>query len=152
MKHLILKKPLEKYDFVLQSKDKKSNITFSFIDVELEQLKSINYLVIIKDDQFAGQVDIWIERNEFARFVEKLLNAENSEIENISLSAISAEELKVIFINQRIGGYEIAYSIKKMRYLQNRLIETTLKGFFEYDIEFLNQLKEKLKDIHKLLS
>ncbi|GIP18141.1 hypothetical protein J40TS1_37830 [Paenibacillus montaniterrae] len=115
-------------------------------------MKSINYLVIIKDDQLAGQVDIWIERNEFARFVEKLLNAENSEIENISLSAISAEELKVIFINQRIGGYEIAYSIKKMRYLQNRLIETTLKGFFEYDIEFLNQSKEKLKDIHKLLS
>lgn len=121
---MIFNKPLEKYDFILQSEDKKSNIVFPFVDVELERSKSINYLVHIKDDQFAGQVDIWIDQEEFNRFVKELLKAENREIENMSLKAVSEEELEVTFIDQRMGRYEI---------------------------EFLSQLKEKLKDINKLL-
>lgn len=151
-KYLIFNKPLEKYDFVLQSEDKKSHIIFSFIDVELERSKSINYLVNIKDDQFAGQVEIWIDQEELNRFIEGLLKAENGEVEHISLRAISEEELEVTFMDKRMGRYEIAYSIKNRRYSRNRLIENTLKGSFEYNIEFLNQLKEYLKDIHKLLS
>ena len=86
------------------------------------------------------------------RFIEGLLKAENGEVEHISLRAISEEELEVTFMDKRMGRYEIAYSIKNRRYSRNRLIETTLKGSFEYNIEFLNQLKEYLKDIHKLLS
>lgn len=151
-KHLIFNKPLEKYDFVLQSEDKKSIIIFSFIDVELERYKSINYLVDIKDDQFAGQVDIWIDQKELNRFVDRLLKAGKSEVENISLRAMSEEEMEVTFISQSMGRYEITYFIKRTKYSRHRLIETTLKGSFEYDIEFLILLKEKLKAINKLLS
>lgn len=106
----------------------------------------------IKDDQFAGQVDIWIDQKELNRFVDRLLKAGKSEVENISLKAMNEEEMEVTFISQSMGRYEITYFIKRTRYSRHRLIETTLKGSFEYDIEFLIPLKEKLKAINKLLS
>ncbi len=148
---MILNKPLDPYDFFIQSEDKKSHILFSFKDVELERYKSINYLVHIKDDQFAGQVEIWIDREELNHFIEGLLKAEKDEVEQIRLKAMSEEELEMTFTKQKIGHYEIAYLIINRRYSKNRLIETTLKGFFEYDNEFLNLLKENLKTIQKLL-
>lgn len=64
---------------------------------------------------------------------------------------MSEEEFDMTFIDQRIGRYEIAYSITKRRYLRSGLTETTLKGSFDYDSEFLNPLKENLKAIHKFL-
>ncbi|NMO98282.1 hypothetical protein [Paenibacillus lemnae] len=148
---MIFNKPLDHYDFFIQSENTKSHIIFSFIDIELERSKSINYLVNVKDDLFAGQVDIWIDHEEFNHFIEGILKSENSEVEQIRLKAMSQEELEVTFVNQRMGHYEIAYLIKKIRYSQNRLIETTLKGSFDYDSEFLNLLKENLKNIQKLL-
>ncbi|WP_156739234.1 hypothetical protein [Paenibacillus oryzae] len=147
-----MNKPLDPYDFFIQSEDKKSHILFSFKDVELERYKSINYLVYIKDDQFAGQVEIWIEHEELHNFMEGLLKAENSEVKMIHLKAMSDEEFEMTFIDQKMGHYEIAYSITKRRYSRAGLIETILKGSFGYDSEFLNLLKERLKGINKLLS
>ncbi|WP_338542328.1 hypothetical protein [Paenibacillus tundrae] len=149
---MIFNKPLDPYDFFLQSEDKKSRILFLFKDVELERYKSINYLVHIKDDQFAGQAEIWIEHEEIHDFMEGLLKAKNSEVKTIHLKAMSDEEFKMSFIDQKMGHYEIAYSITKRRYSRNGLIETTLKGSFDYDSEFLNLLKESLKRINRLLS
>ena len=68
MKHLIRNEPLAKYDFFIRSDDHQSHILFSFIEVELERMKSINYLVRIKDDHFAGQVDIWFEESMLKHF------------------------------------------------------------------------------------
>ena len=149
---MIFNKPFDPYDFFLQSEDKKSHILFSFKDIELERSKSINYLVHIKDDQFAGQVEIWIDHEELYNFMEGLLKADNSEVKLIHLKAMSTEEFEMTFVDQKMGHYEIAYSIMNRKYLKNRLIETTLKGSFDYDSEFLNQLKESLKGIQKLLS
>jgi len=147
-----LNKPLDPYDFLIQSEDKKSHILFSFKDVELERYKSINYLVHIKDDQFAGKAEIWIEHEEIHDFMEGLLKAEHSEVKTIHLKAMSDEEFEISFIDQKMGHYEIAYSITKRRYSRDGLIETTLKGSFGYDSEFLNLLKESLKRINRLLS
>jgi len=149
---VIFNKPLDPYDFFLQSEDKKSHILFSFKDVELERYKSINYLVHIKDDQFAGQVEIWIEHEELYDFLRRLLQAEHSEVKTIHLKAISSEEFEMTLIDQKMGHYEIAYSVTKIRYSRRGLIETTLKGSFGYDSEFLNLLKESLKRINRLLS
>lgn len=149
---MILNKPLDPYDFFIESEDKKSHILFSFKDIELERYKSINYLVHIKDDQFAGQAEIWIEHEEIHDFMEGLLKTENSEVKTVQLKAMSDKEFEMSFIDQKTGHYEIAYSITKRRYSRDGLIETTLKGSFGYDSEFLNLLKESLKRINRLLS
>ncbi|WP_056699249.1 hypothetical protein [Paenibacillus sp. Root52] len=149
---VIFNKPLDPYDFFLQSEDKKSHILFLFKDVELERYKSINYLVYIKDDQFAGQAEIRIEHEKIHDCMEGLLKAENSEVKTIQLKAMSDEEFEMSFIDQKMGHYDIAYCITKRRYSRGELIETTLKGSFDYDSEFLNLLKESLKRINRVLS
>lgn len=149
---MIFNEPLDPYDIHLQSQDKKSHILFSFKGVELERYRSINYLVHIKDDRFAGQVEIWIGHEELHNFLEELLNAENSEVNPIHLKAMSDEEFEMTLTGWKRSHYEIAYSITKRRYSRSGLIETTLKGSFDYDSEFLNLLKTSLKDIDRLLS
>jgi len=84
--------------------------------------------------------------------MEGLLKAERSEVKTIHLKAMSDEEFEMSFIDQKRGHYEISYSITKRRYSRDGLIETTLKGSFGYDSEFLNLLKESLKRIDRLLS
>ncbi|MEK4053081.1 hypothetical protein MHB84_05470 [Paenibacillus sp. FSL F4-0087] len=149
---MIFNKLLDSYDFFLQSEDKKSHILFSSKDVELERSKSINYWVHIKDDQFAGEVEIWIDYEELHDFIEELLEAENSEVKPIHLKAMNKEEFEMTFIDQSMGHYKITYSITKRRYSRSGLVETELKGSFDYDSGFLNPLKESLKGINRLLS
>ncbi|WP_214628990.1 hypothetical protein [Paenibacillus agaridevorans] len=148
---MIFNKPIGQFDFVLQSKDRKSNIVFTLIDFELNRLPSINYLVSIKDREFSGEVNIWIDNEVFIDFYERLKEANLKRTGNFNIRSMTPEELEMNLISQRKGSYEIEYSIKKNSYLDNRLIETVLKGAFEYDTEFLNQLEEKLKDIKKFM-
>jgi hypothetical protein len=148
---MILNTPIGEYDIVLQSKDRKSNIIFTFVDIELNHLPSINYIVNINDKKFAGEVNVWIDKEVFSEFFEGLIEANIKRTGNFIIRSMTPEELEVDFIGQSNGRYEILYSIKKSGFIENRLIETVLKGSFEYDTEFLNQLTEKLKDVKKLL-
>ncbi|MEJ8302705.1 hypothetical protein [Saccharibacillus sacchari] len=148
---MTMNKRLNPYDFSLQSEDPKSVILFSFKEVELERYKSINYLVHIKDDLFTGHIEIWIAYEDFKLFVEGLLKTRNKESNRIRLQAMSEDEFEMTLIERRSENYEVAYSITKRRYSKNRLIETTLKGSFDYDSEFLNALKQNVKDICRLL-
>jgi hypothetical protein len=148
---MILNKSISEYDIVLQSKDRKSNIIFTFMDIELKHLPSINFIVNVCDQKFAGEVNIWIDKEVFSEFFERLIEANNKRTGNFNIRSMTPEELELNFIAQSNGRYEILYSIKKSGFLENRSIETVLKGSFEYDTEFLNQLAEKLKDVKKLL-
>lgn len=65
---------------------------------------------------------------------------------------MSEEEFELLFIHTGRGRYEVVYSIKRNRYSANRLIETTLSGSFDYDIEFLGGLTEKLQTVRTLLA
>lgn len=146
-KPLIQNKPLDPYDFVIQSEDRKSQLLFLFKDLELERYPSINYEVEVKDDSFNGQIETWMTYEDFRSFVEKLSKAENNEADPIRLTAMSEEEFEMTFIARSMGRYEIAYSMTKRRHSRSGLTETTLKGSFDYDIEFLGELKERLKSI-----
>ncbi|MCQ6557290.1 hypothetical protein [Paenibacillus mendelii] len=150
-KQMIFNKPIGQYDFILQSKDRKSNIIFTFMELELKHLSSINYLVNINDHKFSGEVSVWIEKEMFSDFIEDLIDANNKRTGSINLRSMSSEEMEINFISQRFGRYEIAYSIKRTGYSENTIIQTLLKGSFEYDIEFFNPLEEKLKEINKIL-
>lgn len=144
---MILSKPLDPYDFVIQSEDRKSHLLFLFKDIELERYPSINYEVEVKDDHFTGQIETWMTYEDFRSFVEKLSTAENNEADPIRLTAMSEEEFEMTFIARSMGRYEIAYSMTKRRHSRSGLTETTLKGSFDYDIEFLGDLKERLRRI-----
>lgn len=146
-KPLIQSEPLGSYDFVVPSEDRKSQLLFLFKDIELERYPSINYRVEVKDDPFTGQIETWMTYEDFRFFVEKLSKAENNEAAPIRLTAMSEEEFEMSFIARSMGRYEIAYSMTKRRHSRSGLTETTLKGSFDYDIEFLSELKERLKSI-----
>lgn len=149
---MIMSKPLEKHDFFCISEDKKSSIVFSYIDLERDRYPSIHYRVHVQDDRFAGQVEIWIDQETLNRFVERLVAADLHDNEPISLKAMSEEEFELLFIHTGRGRYEVVYSIKRTRYSANRLIETTLSGSFDYGVEFLGGLREKLQTVRTLLA
>ncbi|TVX93802.1 hypothetical protein [Paenibacillus agilis] len=148
---MIFNNPIGEFDFVLHSKDRKSKIIFTFVELEVEHLPSINYIVNIVDHRFSGEVDVWIEKEILNDFVEALTEANNKRTTKLNLRSMSPEEMDINFISQRNGHYEIAYSIKRAGYSDNTFVETLLKGAFEMDTEFLNLIEEKLKEINKML-
>ncbi|MBD8497266.1 hypothetical protein [Paenibacillus arenosi] len=143
--------PIGEYDFVIQSKDSKSKIIFTFVELEVEHLSSINYIVNIIDRGFSGEVDVWIEQEVLNDFIEKFKEANNKRAEVLNLRSMSPEEMEVRFISQKNGRCEIAYSVKRSGYSENTFVETLLKGAFEMDSEFLHLLEEKMKEINKML-
>ncbi|MDQ0060020.1 hypothetical protein [Paenibacillus harenae] len=148
---MIFNKAIGDYDFVLQSKNRNSFILFNFLELDRVHHSSVNYLVSIKDDKFSGEINVWIDTDVLKNFIRDLIEANINRTGNFNLYSLSPEEMEIKFMSQRVGRFEIAYSIKRIGYTENLFIETTLKGSLEFDIEFFYPLEEKLKEINKLL-
>ncbi|OKP92958.1 hypothetical protein [Paenibacillus sp. P32E] len=144
------RKLINDFDFILFSLDRRSSLQFTFIDIETERYPSISFLVDVIDHSFKGSIEIWIEKNILEEFYKSLKETMNSREGNLSLGSMSPEEFKLSMISIRKDLFIINYTIKRTKYLNNKLSETILSGSFEYDREYLNKLEQDLRNIKKL--
>ncbi|WDH96235.1 hypothetical protein PUW24_18925 [Paenibacillus urinalis] len=147
---MIISKPLGEYDFILFSTDRKSTILFTFLEIELERYPSISFRIHIKDHLFIGEINVWVEKEKIDSFLRDVKELNSSRKGKVSLESMSPEELELTIQSERVNLFLLNYSIKQTKYLNNKLIETTLKGTFEFDSEFFNELEQNVKAIDKL--
>lgn len=148
---MVISKPLGEYDFILFSTDRKSTILFTFLEMEKERYPSISFRVHIKDHLFSGEVNIWIEKEKIDNFLRDIKELNSSRKGKLTLESMSPEELELTIQSERVELFLVNYSIKQTKYTKNKMIETTLKGTFEFDSEFFNDLEQNVKAIVKLL-
>ncbi|GIO84033.1 hypothetical protein J25TS5_09650 [Paenibacillus faecis] len=148
---MVISKPLGEYDFILFSTDRKSTILFTFLEMEKERYPSISFRVHIKDHLFSGEVNIWIEKEKIDNFLRDIKEFNSSRKGKLTLESMSPEELELTIQSERVELFLVNYSIKQTKYTKNKMIETTLKGTFEFDSEFFNDLEQNVKAIVKLL-
>ncbi|MDG0808056.1 hypothetical protein [Cohnella rhizosphaerae] len=148
---MIISKPLEEYDFILFSTDRKSSMLFTFLEIEQERYPSISFRVHIKDYMFSGEVYIWIEKEKIDNFLRDIKELNSSRKGKLTLESMSPEELELSIQSERVDLFLMNYSIKQTKYCKNKMIETILKGTFEFDLEFFNDLEQNVKAIVKLL-
>lgn len=149
---MINSKHLGEFDFILFSTDRISAILFTFLEIELERYPSISFRVHIKDHLFTGEINIWIEKEEIVDFLGGLKKINSTRIGKLSLKSMSPEEFELTIQSEKVDLFLVNYSIKQAKYSNNKLIETTLTGAFEFDSEFFNELEQNVKAIGKLIN
>jgi len=149
---MVISKPLGENEFILFSTDRKATILFTFLEIELNRYPSISFRVHIKDHLFSGEVNIWIEKEKIDDFLRDIKELNSSRKGKCFLESMSPGELELVIQSERIDHCLVNYSLKRSKYSNNKMIETTLKGTFEFDSEFFNDLEQNVKAIDKLFN
>lgn len=139
------------HKFTLKSCGLESIIHFKLVEIEINRYPSLSFQVQVKDQSFSGEITTWIEQETLLQFLLQLKAININRKGAASLQSMNPEDLLITIECDKLNRFAVNYATKHFTYSSNSLVETSLRGSFILDSEYLLSVEDDVSTIVELI-